>query len=86
MKDYSWLKEHCYRVLKLPTSPKTTEKHLMILELIGYYEEHEAMLNKIRSEIEQAYCIVANDYDNGRNYGLYMATQIIDKYKAESEG
>ena len=41
------------------------------------------VLDKIRAEIEQAYCKVENDYDHGRNYGLYMATQIIDKYKAE---
>lgn len=40
-------------------------------------------LDKIRTEIEQSYCEVTNDYDHGRNYGLYLATQIIDKYKAE---
>lgn len=46
-------------------------------------DEINAVLDKIRAEIEQAYCKVANDYDHGRNYGLYMAIQIIDKYKAE---
>ena len=46
----------------------------------------EKVLDKIRAEIEQAYCKVTNDYDQGRNYGLYMAIQIIDKYTAESEG
>ena len=48
--------------------------------------EQEPILDKIRAEIEKCYCTVTNDYDHGRNYGLYMATQIIDKYKAESEG
>lgn len=43
------------------------------------------VLDKIRAKIEQSYCVVNNDYDHGRNYGLYMATQIIDMYKAESE-
>lgn len=42
-------------------------------------------IDKIRAEIEQSYCTVNNDYDHERNYGLYMATQIIDKYKPESE-
>lgn len=48
--------------------------------------EREPVLDKIREEIEQAYCIVRDDYDKGRNYGVYMAIQIIDKYKLESEG
>ena len=43
------------------------------------------VLDKIRVEIEQAYCKVTNDYDKGRNYGLYMAIEMIDKYRAESE-
>ena len=44
-------------------------------------EEREELLDKISFEIEQCYCKVINDYDKGRNYGLYMATQIINKYK-----
>lgn len=44
-----------------------------------------SVIENIKAEIEQGYCVVNNDYDRGRNYGLYMATQIIDKYKAESE-
>ena len=45
----------------------------------------EPILDKIKTEIEQSYCTPNNDYDHGRNYGLYMALQIIDKYKAKSE-
>ena len=45
----------------------------------------EPILDKIKTEIEQSCCTPNNDYDHGRNYGLYMATQIIDKYKIESE-
>ena len=48
--------------------------------------EQKAVLGKIRAEIEQSYCKVENDYDQGRNYGLYMSMQILDKYKTESEG
>ena len=45
----------------------------------------EPILDKIKTEIEQSYCTVNNDYDHGRNYGLYIAIQIIDKYKTEKE-
>lgn len=45
----------------------------------------EKVLDKIMKEIEKAYCKVEDNYDKGRNYGLFMATQIIDKYKAERE-
>ena len=53
----------------------------------GYKKGYEdgKVLDEIRAEIEQGYCTVGNDYDRGRNYGLYIATQIIDKYKAETE-
>lgn len=43
------------------------------------------ILDKIKAKIEQSYYTPNNDYDRGCNYGLYMATQIIDHYKAESE-
>lgn len=48
--------------------------------------QQELVLDKIREEIEQAYCKVEDDYDKGRNYGLHIAKQIIDNYKLESEG
>jgi hypothetical protein len=51
-----------------------------------YKEKSCDVLDRIKAEIEQSYCTVNNDYDRGRNYGLYMATQIIDKYKTGSEG
>ena len=47
--------------------------------------ERDTVFDKIRAEIEEGYCVVNNDYDHGRNYGLYIATQIIDKYRTESE-
>lgn len=54
--------------------------------LKAYDDGANEVLDKIRVEIERCYCEVSNEYDKGRNYGLYMATQVIDKYKAESEG
>ena len=51
----------------------------------GYEDGKSDVLDKIRAEIEQGYCKVEDDYDRGRNMGLYIAMQIIDHYKAESE-
>lgn len=38
-----------------------------------------AMLTELQLEIEEAYCEVENDYDRGRNYGLFMTTEIIQQ-------
>ena len=35
-------------------------------------------LDDVKTKIKQGYCTVNNDYDKGRNYGLYIATQILD--------
>lgn len=44
-------------------------------------------LDTVKAEIEQGICTAKNDYDKGRNYGLYMATQILDNInKAEKGG
>lgn len=53
--------------------------------LKAYSDGANEALDRVRAEIEQGYCEVNNDYDHGRNYGLYMATQIIDKYKEGEE-
>lgn len=49
------------------------------------HEDEVKMLDKIRSEIEQ----LAKDYDKfadyRRIYGLWIALDIIDKYRAEKE-
>ena len=49
--------------------------------------EQEPVLNKIRAEIEQEQddFMDDDDYDEGVRFGLMLAYQIIDKYKAESE-
>ena len=44
-------------------------------------EEREELLDKIKAEINRNYCCVENDYDQGFNFGLYTAFQIIEKYK-----
>ena len=47
--------------------------------------EQEPILDKIRAEIDQKqYDFMADkDYDEGIRFGLMLAHQIIDKYKAE---
>ena len=51
----------------------------------GYEKGKTDVLDKIRTEIEQ----IAKDYDKfsdyRRVYGLWIALDIIDKYKGESE-
>lgn len=91
MKDYSRLKEHCYKTLKLPTSPKTKAEHLMVLELIEYYEEQETALDNIRAEIEELdEKYVIRDYATYGEHSpkyvpLWEVLQIIDKYKESEE-
>lgn len=49
----------------------------------GQAHGKQIMLEKIediKTEINSSYVKVENDYDHGRNYGLYMALQIIDKH------
>jgi hypothetical protein len=64
---------------------KVKELKTMAGDMVTSSIKQEPVLDKIKAEIEQSYCTVNNGYDRGRNYGLYMATQIIDKYKTESE-
>ena len=47
--------------------------------------EQDSILGKIRAEIDQKqYDFMADkDYDEGIRFGLMLAYQIIDKYKAE---
>ena len=59
-----------------------------LIEAYGYVIkalEQESILDKIRDEIED----IAKDYDKFADYrrvrGLWIALEIIDKYKAESE-
>lgn len=40
-KDYSWLKDHCYRTLERPCSPNARNEHLAILDLIKEHEERQ---------------------------------------------
>ena len=66
---------------------------MMDFEELDFVQPHKRVgklisvdvLDKIRAEIKQAFCIATNDYGKGINYGLHIATQIIDKYKTESE-
>ena len=50
--------------------------------------EQEPILEKIRAEIDQKQYDFMDDkdYDEGIRFGLMLAYQIIDKYRAESEG
>lgn len=64
-------------------SDNTVEAHKMAIKAL----EQEPVLDKIRAEIEQEQddFMDDKDYDEGVRFGLMLAYQIIDKYKAESE-
>ena len=64
------------------------EKHCPLREVEAIpkadYETHlkadlKAILVELQLEIQEAYCEVENDYDRGRNYGLFMTTEIIQQ-------
>ena len=63
-----------------------THTTLVTREAFDELKRRSDALDKIRAEIVEAYSIIENDYDVGRNYGLYMATQIIDKYTIGKRG
>jgi hypothetical protein len=88
------LKEHCQRQIQnfervekiMPVTPndwKRYEEHKLILELL----EQEPILDKIRAEIRKLDDINP-DYPMDRTIHISRneVLQIIDKYKAESEG
>ena len=83
-KDYSWLKEHCYRTLKRPCSPNTRNEHLAILDLIKEHEERHFILENIRAEIE-AHALFYQNLNIDRARALCWCLDVIDKYKTESE-
>ena len=49
--------------------------------------EQGSVLDKIKAEIDQKqyYFMDDKDYDEGIRFGLMLAYQTVDKYKAESE-
>lgn len=80
----AWLKEAIHNFYYgLKHTPTEEDIQAYIDAAPSVTPKQNDVLDKIRAEIEQAYCKVSNDYDKGRNYGLYMAAQIIDKYKGE---
>ena len=40
-------------------------------------------LKSLKDEIIECYCEVENDYDHGRNNGMYIVTQLIDEHLKE---
>lgn len=58
------------------------------LPVITEQEIVKPILDKIRAEIVKKHLSVIekNDFESGRTYGYEEVLEIIDKYKAESEG
>lgn len=65
--------------------PKTQELHRAIFDK-GYEQGRLQVIDEIRTEIaDLADTDAYGDYQQGFNFGLMRAAQIIDKYKSESE-
>ena len=64
------------------------ESDLDLLPPVTPKAEQEAVLDKIRAEIEETYMNITyqENKDRKATWGLRRALEIIDKYKAESEG
>ena len=55
-----------------------------IIRAFKALDKCEELLDQIRSEIVRYYQTdIVNEYVTGKNYGLYIAIQIIDAYKAK---
>ena len=65
-------------VRRIIDSPRTQGQMLDMLNSIPSAEL--SVIEDIKAEINSGYVKVENDYDHGRNYGLYMAMQIINKH------
>lgn len=80
------LKSDIYKYSDFTENPNENEFWTAFDKAIKALEQ-EPILDKIRAEIDQKqYNFMADkDYDEGIRFGLMLAYQIIDKYKAESE-
>lgn len=57
-------------------------------EAYGWEQGRKALIDDVKAEIDKAQepYKTSTAYDEGVRFGLMLAYQIIDKYKAESEG
>lgn len=78
-KDYSWLKNHCYRTLNRPCSPNTRNEHLAILDLIKEHEERQwiSVSERLPEKGEE---VLVSDYDT------YNKKVIIARYQGKQYG
>lgn len=68
-KDYSWLEDHCYKMLKKPLSPTAVSEHLAVLDLIHEHKDRvQAIdireLSSINSDSEHASDVLTVSFDS----------------------
>ena len=76
-------------LLKAEYTFNTADREAFALAVKALDQEPKTdTLDKVKAEIDQKqYDFMSDgDYDDGIRFGLMLAYQIIDKYKAESEG
>lgn len=75
------LREDIEQYTKLTGEDGTQVPIIKIGAYLDGYNKGLETLDKIIDMIDKSRCIVNSEYDQGRNYGLYMATEIISEYK-----
>lgn len=87
LNDVTWLEENV-KALEQETTSRESYEHEYFLR--KEYEiktaKAESVLNKVRDELyDLADSDAYGDYQQGFNFGLMRAAQIIDKYKAKGD-
>ena len=71
-------------------NPLFNEQHFEALDMAisALFENKAEWLDDVKSEIDKAQepYQTSTAYDEGVRFGLMLAYQIVDRYKAESEG
>lgn len=79
IEQYEFLREH----LEMPKYSQEQEIYEKAYK--EGYDKGLEVLDEIIDMIDEGRCVVENEYDKGRNYGLYIATEIINKYRTKHD-
>ena len=79
IEQYEFLREH------LGTPKCSQEQEIYEKAYKEGYEKGLEVLDEIIDMIDEGRCVVNNEYDRGRNYGLYIATEIVDQYRTKNK-
>ena len=79
IEQYEFLREN------LMTPKHSQEQEIYERAYKEGYDKGLEVLDEIIDMIDEGRCVVNNEYDRGRNYGLYIATEIVDQYRTKNK-